>query len=485
MNAYINVILRKGLMWVAPVLLLVPVGCKKAVNVGVPSTSLTGPAVFQDSASAVAAAAGVFQQMLGANDFFGPANGGDVDFTSIAGLSADEFTLAVTGNAEEGEAYMNAMTSQSVPFWSKMYNLIYLANAVIEGVQGSTGGLSDNMKQNLMGQMLFVRAFAHFYLVNIFGAVPLVTTASYTANNTIARSQPAQVYAQIVADLQQATTLVGTGFTNSAGVVTPNRTLPNQGAAQALLARVYLYTQKYDSALLESNLVISNTTNYALCSNLNNVFLMNSTETIWSIQPAQTGYNTPDGFAYILTSGPNGSPSPLVMAPQILSAFEAGDNRSTQWVGSYQTYSFPYKYKQKGGQAASAVTEYYVMLRLAEQYLIRAEAEANGAGGGITSAVADMNVIRNRAGLANYSGATDQASVLSAILHERQVELFCEMGHRWLDLIRTGNINSVLGSPGNVCQLKGGTWAATSELFPIPASDILIDPNLTQNPGYN
>jgi hypothetical protein len=72
----------------------------------------------------------------------------------------------------------------------------------------------------------------------------------------------------------------------------------------------------------------------------------------------------------------------------------------------------------------------------------------------------------------------------SAILHERQVELFAEWGHRWFDLIRTGTVNSVMGSPGNVCAMKRGVWNANDTLYPIPQSEIKNDVNLTQNLGY-
>ena len=126
-----------------------------------------------------------------------------------------------------------------------------------------------------------------------------------------------------------------------------------------------------------------------------------------------------------------------------------------------------------------------MVLRLAEQYLIRAEAEANL--GDMVDATKDLNAVRARAGLGPSPTLTASSSLQqadSAILHERQVELFTEWGHRWFDLIRTGTVNTVLGSPGNVCQAKGGVWSSTSELFPIPESQILDDPNLGQNPGY-
>ena len=142
-------------------------------------------------------------------------------------------------------------------------------------------------------------------------------------------------------------------------------------------------------------------------------------------------------------------------------------------------YYFPYKYQSS---ATSTVTEYVMMLRLAEQYLIRAEARANQ--GNTSGAISDLNVIRARAGLNAYAGQTDQNSVDSAILHERQVELFSEWGHRWFDLIRTGVVNNVMGGTNGVCQAKGGSWMVTDILFPIPQIERTNDPNLTQNAGY-
>jgi hypothetical protein len=123
-------------------------------------------------------------------------------------------------------------------------------------------------------------------------------------------------------------------------------------------------------------------------------------------------------------------------------------------------------------------------MRLAELYLIRAEAEANGAGGGISAAISDLNKIRIRAGLSDYAGNTDKNSVLAAILHECQVELFTEWGHRWFDLKRTGKIDSVMGivTPQ---KSNGAPWNSYQQLFPLPWPDIEKDMNLTQNPGYN
>jgi hypothetical protein len=116
-----------------------------------------------------------------------------------------------------------------------------------------------------------------------------------------------------------------------------------------------------------------------------------------------------------------------------------------------------------------------MVLRLAEQYLIRAEARARL--GKVPESQADINAIRSRSGLSNTTAA-DPAALLLAIEKERQVELFSEWGHRWLDLKRTGRADAVLGAE------KPTDWQPTDALYPIPQNEILSNPLLTQNLGY-
>jgi hypothetical protein len=121
-----------------------------------------------------------------------------------------------------------------------------------------------------------------------------------------------------------------------------------------------------------------------------------------------------------------------------------------------------------------------MVLRLAEQFLIHAEAKVQE--GDIPAASLDLNVIRNRAGLPNYTGQSDQPSMLAAIGHERQVELFTEWGDRWFNLIRTGRIDSVMSV---VAPQKNTMWSSHDQsLYPLPATELLNDPNLHQNQGY-
>jgi hypothetical protein len=308
----------------------------------------------------------------------------------------------------------------------------------------------------------------------------------------MARTPQAQVYQQIIQDLKDAQAALPGDYSVGLG----ERIRPNQWAATALLARAYLYTGDYTDAATQAGAVIGNTAEYSLVSNLNGVFLKNSTEAIWQLQQntSDPGVGTATPEAILLLPNPlNTGFATYSLSPQLLGAFETGDQRRLSWVdstynsnsgsGTVGMYYYPYKYKtgSYNYSVGGTATEYYMVLRLAEQYLIRAEAEANGAGGGTASAIADLNVIRGRAGLPALSASLTPAQVITAVAHERQTELFAEWGHRWLDLKRTGQAGAVL----SVIPLKQPWLGDYQLLYPIPYTESQDDPNLVQNPGYN
>ncbi|HEY4150729.1 MAG TPA: RagB/SusD family nutrient uptake outer membrane protein [Chitinophagaceae bacterium] len=465
-------------------------GCKKFVEVNAPTTQLASVSVFGSDGTATAAQVAIYTAM--ANESF--------QMSWSCGLLSDELTNYSTDQLAL-QYYTNSMQALTNPGpWNNAYNYIYQANAIIEGLQNN-GRITPAVAAQLIGESKFIRAFWYFYLVNLYGDVPLVLTTDYTVNKSISRTSQALVYSQIIADLKDAQDKLNANYVDISDIATTTeRVRPTKAAAVALLARVNLYTKKYDAAELYASQVIDNKALYALCTNLssvagaNYVFEKNSTEAIWQLAtPVPSDYFTTDGEHFILAFAPSTTgANSATISQQLLVSFEPGDQRFAQWVGTYAeappstvSYPFPYKYQSHDVGVTTddptAATEYVMMLRLAEQYLIRAEARAQQ--GKIPEAIADLNAIRNRAGLANYSGAMDQATVLAAIMHERQVELFAEWGHRWFDLIRTGNANSVMGV---ATPLKGGTWSTDGHqlLFPIPQSERLNDPNLSQNRGY-
>ncbi|KAH0536075.1 hypothetical protein FGG08_007024 [Glutinoglossum americanum] len=306
-----------------------------------------------------------------------------------------------------------------------------------------------------------------------------------TANSSLIRSPKVQVLEQVISDLKDAQSMLSMNYIDgklqaySGGSI--ERLRPTFWAATALLARAYLYKSDYVGAEAQANSLINNGTVYKFAS-LDSVFLKNSTEAIWQLQPVNAGHNTEDAWVMVLPStGPTTS-YPVYLNQNLLSAFEPNDKRKVKWVNSVTsgiiTYSYPYKYKSATLNAS--ITEYLMVLRLAEQYLIRAEARAQQ--GNTSGALSDLNAIRARATLDPFV-TTDKATLLAAILHERQVELFTEWGHRWLDLKRFGAIDAVM-SIVTPQKANNAPWQSYQQLYPVPVADILLDPNLSQNDKY-
>lgn len=364
---------------------------------------------------------------------------------------------------------LNALSPEIERLWADCYRAIFDANVVINGLENSES-LPLDLKRQLRGEALFCRAFMNLYLVNLFGDIPYVTSLDILQNNEIEKTPVDQVYELIIADLVEAKELLP--FTYPEGTT---RARANRGTISALLSRVYLYAEDWAGAAAESSEVIDNPT-YSLDPDFKNVFLVESESIIFQLAPtilnANTllaGFNKPFDFAA------------LPLTESLLSAFEPGDLRREQWV-DFKTGTFgddegfiPCKYAELSN--GTETTQMNVVMRLAEQYLIRAEARARL--NDISGAQEDLNVVRSRAGL-QPTLSSDSASLIDAVLKERQVELFTEYGHRFFDLRRMGKIDEVFSTIPE----KSG-YETTDALFPIPATEILANENLLpQNPGY-
>lgn len=448
---------------------LAAMSCNKYVDTPVPQNELISEKVFETDKTATAAVTGIYTEMNGLNYYFS-----NVLMNYLTAMSADDlyyyasfasFDVFKNNALLPSGQYVNTM-------WTQPYYYIYNANACIEGLTAATK-LTESVRKQLLGEAYFVRAFLHFYLVNLYGHVPLITNTNYLENTNRGQDPADSVYNRVIADLQQAKALMGDEYPVGA------RTRPNKAAATALLARAYLYTKQWAAAEKEAGEVIANN-RYQLLSDLNTVFLANSKEALWQLQPVNTsgGRNTWEGFT--------ATPATTVATPlyrldsMLVRSFEPGDARLANWAGSRllsngTTVYFPYKYKVRSNPAA-AVTEYSMVMRFAEQYLVRAEARAQQSK--LEEARADLDTLRHRARLASLPVTLDKPATLLAVEQERRVELFTEWGHRWFDLKRTERSTTVLGPR------KGTNWQVTDTLFPIPSDAIKTNVNLEQNDGY-
>ncbi|RQO77774.1 RagB/SusD family nutrient uptake outer membrane protein [Pedobacter sp. KBW01] len=460
---------------------LVYSSCKKFVEIEGPINKVNETQVFTRNDLAISAMTSIYYSIS-------VLNSQRATFVGLfGGLSADEFQ---SFGVEPDDQYSNSLNANSslVPFayWTAAYENIFRANVMLEGLEASPM-ISDKIRSQLIGEAKFARAFQYFYLVNLYGAVPLVQSSDYKKTVSLPRSAPEEVYASIIGDLTQARELLGKDYLNNELQLTSQSKLrPNYWAATALLARVYLYRKDWTKAEQLSTEIIGSG-KFSLKDNLDEVFLKNSTETIWELEPVGQRAKTVEAKTFLLTTPPNFE-KPYALSPSLVSSFDQVDERRTHWIGTFTDtdpnpaidYHFARKYKLEDPDAE--IMEFSVVLRLAEQYLIRAEARAQlGKLTGTGSSQADINAVRTRAGLTG-TPAEDLAEMLLAIENERKFELFTEWGDRWLDLKRTGRVDAIMPSAAIA---KGGSWEQTDKLFPIPFSEINRNPNLKpQNPGY-
>lgn len=438
--------------------------CEDYLEIDPPQSQIVGELVFEEKNLAESALAGIY--IDGLNRIMHATW-----FTTYIGLYTDELEYAGSQiSLYEDFINNNVLTTNStnLSFWSQNYAAIYKANALIEGMDKSTK-INIVDKNRIKGEALFFRAYLHFYLVNLYGDIPYISTSDYTKNSKVSKMPVQEVYTHLISDLIAAKELLPENY------FTGERVHANKWAASALLSRVYLYSGQWEEAESESTALITNNL-FTKETDLSKVFLKESTSTILSLKSQGTN-NAGDGTFYLL--GPDYiSSHSRWLTSYVAEAFESGDLRRSLWVGSAvrndEMVYYSSKYKETSNTTPSK--EYSVLLRIEEQYLIRAEARAHLED--ITGAQGDLNTIRNRADLGNTDAATVN-DLLEAVLHERQVEFFLELGHRFFDLKRMGFADAVL-SP-----IKPG-WNATDILLPIPESEILLNPNLLpQNPGYN
>lgn len=386
--------------------------------------------------------------------------------------------------------------------WRDYYNIIYAANTLLANLEKADAAVIKN-KDLYLGEVKFLRALAYFDLVRIFGDVPLLTAPITIADSyKITRTGAAQIYNDlIIPDLLEAGNKLPE---KHAGAASGRAT---QGAAKALLGKVYLTRQDFVQA--EATLKEVTGKNYALLPNFNDLFTYTNehhSEYIFDIEYIEGGLGLGSNFTSefmvefqtaggpvvaalqniygikVINSGSAGSPS-----PDLIAAFEPGDLRReitvaqgvTDKDGVYLPLaptgvpSFTKKYMtsliiQNDSRAN------WKVLRYADVLLMLAEAlnENNKTG----EALDYLNQVRERAGVARYENLS-QAETREKIYTERRLELYLE-GHRWFDLVRTGRAQEVM---------QGYGMKPHMTVFPIPQSQIEVVNNpavFSQNPGY-
>lgn len=452
----------KKTITLAAALCMLYTGCSDFLEVDTPKDQVDAVQTFNDDKTAVAAVNSAYILLL-EDGFLGSM------LTSnpiLSGCYTDELEATIGGTTDFKNFYEGSVTGSSNAvrqLWNKTYKQIYVVNNILESLETSTG-ISENLSNQLKGEALAIRGLMHFYLAQTFGEVPFVPSTDYRVNSTIEKQSVHAVMERAIRDLEEAEILLIPLYPG------PERIRINQSTVQAFLARMYLYTEKWEQARSYAQLVIDNGT-YDL-EPLEDVFKKESKSAIWQLKPTMPGFNTFEAFYHIFTA----VPAPFFrLNPSLLESFETGDGRKEHWVqavGETQDYAHAFKYKVRGMSATT--TEYTVVVRLEEMYLIAAEAAVMQ--GDLQNGSEKLNVLRSRAGLDDIVFSNTQQAV-DAVLQERRVELFCEFGHRFYDLKRLNRLSDLSAVKPR--------WQQHFKFYPLPENEITLNPNLLpQNPGY-
>ena len=470
---------------IAGALLGAAAACDNTLEVD-PTTAIPDEQAIVNAQTARAALAGVYEALQD------PVNGyyyaeTFVDWGDLRSDNAEHIGT-FTGYQNNDDVDSRADDTEIEGLWDNMYEMITRANVVIARVP-TVAGLDAAERDNMLGQAHFLRALGYHDLVKSWaGPIPgstndegvplrLEPVSDLTSAAGIQRSTRTEVYTQILADLQQATTLLQptSNLCTGAACVTAAQGRASFGAVKALEARVHLYRGDYANALTASNAVLAE--GYTLAQDYGDLFTGEGTPTNEDIfriiyTPAEASllgfYYLPDFF---------GGRWEVAPTQDLFDAYEANDERRDITVGvTDEGDLYGAKYPTSVG------SEDFHVIRLAEVILTKAEALARQ--GQLALAVDEYNRVRARAGLAPHvlgvTVANNQAAVLAAIWNERRLELALE-GDRFAELVRTGQFVAVMNA-----QL--GTTAAnraTQSRYPIPQNERdVTNGAITQNPGY-
>ncbi|WP_114790390.1 RagB/SusD family nutrient uptake outer membrane protein [Niabella yanshanensis] len=446
--------------------IMLPASCSKLIEIDLPQDRLESKAVFEDSIDATSAVTGLYSRIM---TYSTGVNFGSGLLTVYTGLLCDELEPLTTA-AVDLQFFQNAVTPDNITksdWWDIPFEYIYHANACIEGLNNSRT-LSTPLKNRLSGEMYYMRAWLFFNLTNLYGSIPLPLSTDYRMNSQLARSSQQIVYEQVLSDLTIAESLLDNMPVES------NRSRPNKYAVMGLMSRVYLYTKQWQQAA-DKALQVINSGIFKLEDNLDSVFLSAGKEALFQMPVLQAGFGVPE--AYLFVPGQANSQPKYKISSLLMSSLEPGDKREQSWIKSTNingiNYRSPFKYK-----AASLSTglplEYYAVMRLGELYLNLSEAKAHLSE--FPLSLQYLNAIRQRAGLMELSFTTS-GGLLQSIYEERRREFFCEWGHRWFDLKRTGFVQQVL-------QPIKPSWSAYQQLLPIPRRELETNTHMDQNQGY-
>lgn len=386
-----------------------------------------------------------------------------------------QFNGTFTDYRELGTKQITPANGAVGALWGGIYSAIYAANFMLEKLP-QVSGVPEATRKSILAEARFIRGFANFMGAVTYGDIPQVTTTDPIANRNIPRTAKATILASVLTDYQEA--LKDLPELGPTANPTVRGAYATKNTARAAMARYYLYLRNWTQAEQMATEVIRSGA-YTLEPAYETIVTKDFTqESILEVGYGLTDDPGTGNFALnnLLVGRREVIPSnQLVLA---LTSPESGERIRTIGFDATNLRGNDNGWTVRKHGTASEDNNNIVLIRLAEMYLIRAEARAQlGRLTGANGAIADLNVLRSRAKASQFTTGS-QADVLAAVERERQYELAFE-GHRWYDLVRTGRAQAVMSA-------FTPNWDQRYELWPIPQTEIQRNPALQgrQNPGY-
>ena len=450
-----------------------------------PLGSLDAGSFFQTADDAVQAINAAYEPLL--------FNNSNNNFYWAFGVVTSDEAIAGGGGSRAGIVELDFLThtprtSEFNDFWRLQYNGINQCNTVLERVPEIE--MDEVLKNRILGEAYFLRAYYYFLLTQVYGDVPMLLRITPPDELKVQKTAKSEIYQQIIADCDKAAEKLPNLFTGT------NVGRATKGAAYALAAKTFIYEKNWNKAL-EYITKVKSLGVYALVDDYLDNFrkdTQNNSESVWEIQHANLELGVGNFLNQWWRSKKVDGYGFAEVRQEFVDAFEPGDPRRKFTVAMNNEDYYGYIYKPSYSSTKLGVKKFlqdttvtqpadgdinYTAIRYAEVLLWEAEALAES--GRVQEAQAPLETVRARARAQAVEPTTalpmitvtDKQEMIDAIRHERQVELGFEM-HRFFDLVRWGIAAEKLPD----------FQVGKHEVFPIPQTEIDLNPQLVQNAGY-
>lgn len=437
--------------------------CRNLVESDFPSTQIEVSQVFETVSTADGALSNLYAEL----QYYSVISGGLLGTGALLGTYTDDLNCYIISSQNSAlDLYNNRQISSNnavLSVWTNAYKEIYTANSIIMGIENSTG-IGEIDKKRIKGETLLVRSLIYFYLSQIFGDVPYTTTTDYTVNQSLGKISETELLIKIQNDLETAVALLEDSYRNA------ERVYPNRKAAELMLSLVLMQQKKWTEA--EQQLKkIKQSPLYVWEPDVAKTFKKAGKHILWQLKPLKANDATEEAINYNFTTA---VPNTYALSEDLVSSFASNDLRKQKWVKEITINQNHFYRCDKYRNTTANTDEYSVIFRLEEVYLLLAESLAQQ--NKIEEALPYINAVRQKAGIPALTSSSKE-ELLTNIVEENRKEFFTEHGKRFLTLKRNNRLSSLVNVKPN--------WQPFHEVWPIPISELLLNPNLNpQNTGY-